>query len=396
MSTGINLDELYNNSVKILTDLIGFKTISGEDNSSLIDYCDDILKKLGATSFRTYDDEEKRVNLFATLKTKNSNGKKPIILSGHTDVVPVSKGWSTDPFIATIKGEKLYGRGSCDMKGFIACALAYAPIYSKSNLDRDIHFSFTFDEETACQGAPILIEELKKRKIKDGICIIGEPTNMKIIDAHKGCFEYTTYFKGLAGHSSAPHKGVSAVEYASRYVNKLIELREKLKERAPKDSIFDPPHSTLSIGGIFGGIAHNVIADKCHVNWETRPVVKEDAVYLNQELDKYANEVLLPEMKKIFPNSSIEKDIIGEIVGFDREDKSEACELISSLTGDNSRQVVSFGTEAGLFQEIGISTVVCGPGSIEQAHKIDEFIVLDELKKCLNLLDGIKNNSIAN
>ena len=396
MSTENNSENLYTNSVKILTDLIGFKTISGEDNSALIDYCDEILKQLGATSFRTYDDEKKRVNLFATLKAKNSNNKKPIILSGHTDVVPVSKGWSSDPFTATIKGDKLYGRGSCDMKGFIACALAYAPIYSKSDLDRDIHFSFTFDEETACQGAPILIEELKKRDIKDGICIIGEPTNMKIIDAHKGCYEYTTYFKGLAGHSSAPHKGVSAVEYASRYVNKLIELREKLKERTPKDSIFDPPHSTLSIGGIFGGIAHNVIADKCHVNWETRPVVKEDAVFLNQELDKYANEVLLPEMKKIFPNASIEKDIIGEIVGFDREEKSDACELISNLTGDNSRQVVSFGTEAGLFQEIGISTVVCGPGSIEQAHKIDEFIVLDELKKCLDLLDGIKNNSIPN
>jgi len=396
MSTENNSENLYNNSVKILTDLIGFKTISGEDNSALIDYCDEILKQLGATSFRTYDDEKKRVNLFATLKAKNSNNKKPIILSGHTDVVPVSKGWSSDPFTATIKGDKLYGRGSCDMKGFIACALAYAPIYSKSDLDRDIHFSFTFDEETACQGAPILIEELKKRGIKNGICIIGEPTNMKIIDAHKGCYEYTTYFKGLAGHSSAPHKGVSAVEYASRYVNKLIELREKLKERTPKDSIFDPPHSTLSIGGIFGGIAHNVIADKCHVNWETRPVVKEDAVFLNQELDKYANEVLLPEMKKVFPNASIEKDIIGEIVGFDREEKSDACELISNLTGDNSRQVVSFGTEAGLFQEIGISTVVCGPGSIEQAHKIDEFIVLDELKKCLNLLDGIKIKSVSN
>ena len=396
MSTENNSENLYTNSVKILTDLIGFKTISGEDNSALIDYCDEILKQLGATSFRTYDDEKKRVNLFATLKAKNSNNKKPIILSGHTDVVPVSKGWSSDTFTATIREDKLYGRGSCDMKGFIACALAYAPIYSKSDLDRDIHFSFTFDEETACQGAPILIEELKKRGIKNGICIIGEPTNMKIIDAHKGCYEYTTYFKGLAGHSSAPHKGVSAVEYASRYVNKLIELREKLKERTPKDSIFDPPHSTLSIGGIFGGIAHNVIADKCHVNWETRPVVKEDAVFLNQELDKYANEVLLPEMKKIFPNASIEKDIIGEIVGFDREEKSDACELISNLTGDNSRQVVSFGTEAGLFQEIGISTVVCGPGSIEQAHKIDEFIVLDELKKCLDLLDGIKNNSVPN
>jgi len=396
MSTENNSELLFDNSVRILKDLIAFKTISGQDNSSLIDYCDEILKKLGATSFRTYDNEKKRVNLFATLKAKNSKTKKPIILSGHTDVVPVSKGWSTDPFTAMVKGDKLYGRGACDMKGFIACALAYAPIYSKSNLDRDIHFSFTFDEETACQGAPILIEELKKRDIKDGICIIGEPTNMKIIDAHKGCYEYTTYFNGLAGHSSAPHKGVSAVEYASKYVNKLIELREKLKSRAPKDSIFDPPYSTLSIGGVFGGIAHNVIADKCHVNWETRPVVKEDGVFLNQEIDKYANEVLLPEMKKVFSNASIEKDIIGEIVGFDRVNKSEACELISSLTGDNSRQVVSFGTEAGLFQEIGISTVVCGPGSIDQAHKIDEFIILDELKKCLNLLDGIKVESVPN
>ena len=396
MSTENNSEHLFKNSVKILTDLISFKTISGEDNNSLIDYCDDILKKIGASSFRTFNDDKKRVNLFATIKAKNPSNKKPIIFSGHTDVVPVSKGWSTDPFIATIKNNKLYGRGSCDMKGFIACTLAFAPIYSETNLDRDIHFSFTFDEETACQGAPILIEELKKRNITDGICIIGEPTNMKIIDAHKGCYEYTTYFEGLAGHSSAPNKGVSAVEYASRYVNKLIELRERLVERAPKDSIFDPPHSTLSIGGIFGGIAHNVIADKCHVNWETRPVVKEDAIFLNKELDKYANEILLPEMIKVYPNSSIKKKIIGEIVGFDRETKSDACELISSLTGDNSRQVVSFGTEAGLFQELGISTVVCGPGSIEQAHKIDEYIILDELKKCLKLLNGIKDKSSFN
>ena len=337
---------------------------------------------------------KKKVNLFSTLKAKKSNGKKPIILSGHTDVVPVSKGWTSDPFMATIKNNKLYGRGSCDMKGFIACALAYAPIFSHSNLDRDIHFSFTFDEETACLGAPILIEELKKRGINDGICIIGEPTNMKIIDAHKGCYEYTTYFEGLAGHSSQPHKGVSAVEYAARYVNKLIELREKLKEREPKDSIFDPPYSTLQIGGIFGGIAHNVIADKCHINWETRPVVKEDGIFLNSEIDKYSNEILIPEMKKIFPNSSIKKKIIGEVVGFDRDKDSKACEFVSNITGDNSREVVSFGTEAGLFQEVGISTVVCGPGSIQQAHKIDEFIELNELNKCLKFLEGVKNKSI--
>tara|TARA_B100000287_G_C20601394_1_gene768236 strand:- start:186 stop:1364 length:1179 start_codon:yes stop_codon:yes gene_type:complete len=391
MSTENNL---YQNSVEILSDLISFKTISGQDNNSLINYCDDILKKNGATSFKVYDEGKKRVNLFATLKAKKSNGKVPIILSGHTDVVPVSKGWSSDPFKATIKGDKLYGRGSCDMKGFIACALAYAPIFANSNLDRDINFSFTFDEETACIGAPLLIKELKNRGFNKGICIVGEPTNMKIIDAHKGAYEYTTYFEGLAGHSSQPHKGVSAVEYAARYVTKLIELREKLKDRTPKNSIFTPPHSTLSIGGIFGGIAHNVIADKCHVKWETRPVVKDDAIFLNKELDKYVNEKLLPEMKKIYPESNIKKEIIGEIIGFDREENSEACEFVSSITGDNSREVVSFGTEAGLFQEIGISTAVCGPGSIEQAHKIDEFIELKEIKKCLQFLEGVKEKSI--
>tara|TARA_B100000886_G_scaffold33335_1_gene20772 strand:- start:588 stop:1778 length:1191 start_codon:yes stop_codon:yes gene_type:complete len=396
MSTEINLDELYNNSIKILSDLIGFKTISGEDNSNLINYCENYLHNFGATSFKTFDDEKKRVNLFATIKAKKSNGIKPIILSGHTDTVPVSKSWSTDPFKATIKKEKLYGRGSCDMKGFIACTLAFAPVYSKTDLNRDIHFSFTFDEETACIGAPILIKELKKRNINEGICIVGEPTKMKIIDAHKGCYEYTTYFEGLAGHSSMPHKGVSAVEFATKYSNKLIELREELKKRSPKDSIFDPPFSTLQVGGIFGGIAHNVIADKCHVEWETRPVVKEDGIFLNQEIDKYANEVLLPEMRKVFTNSKITKKIIGEVAGFNRVLNSEACEFVSSLTGDNSREVVSFGTEAGLFQEIGISTVVCGPGSIDQAHKVDEFIELSELKKCVKFLDGIREKSSIN
>ena len=232
--------------------------------------------------------------------------------------------------------------------------------------------------------------------MKNGICIIGEPTKMKIIDAHKGCYEYTTYFDGLAGHSSAPHKGVSAVEFAARYASKLIELRNELKKRAPKDSIFDPPFSTLQVGGIFGGIAHNVIADKCHINWETRPVVKEDGVFLNKKIDEYANDILLPEMKKVFSKSNIRKEIIGEVTGFDRVEKSEACELVSSLTGDNSREVVSFGTEAGLFQEIGMSTVVCGPGSIEQAHKVDEFIELNELKKCLKFLDGLKKQSLLN
>ena len=386
---------LFEKSIKILKDLISFKTISGENNSNLINYCDDLLKNLGAQSFKVFDEEKKRVNLFATLKARKSNGIKPIILSGHTDVVPVSEGWSTDPFIAEIKNDKLYGRGSCDMKGFLACVLAYAEVFSNSNLSRDIHFSLTFDEETACIGAPLLIKELKNREITDGICIVGEPTNMKIIDSHKACYEYTTFFEGLAGHSSKPDEGVNAAEYASRYVNKLLKLRNELISRESKNSIFIPPYSTLSIGGIFGGIAHNVIADKCHVNWETRPVNKEDGIYLNNEIDKYAKELLL-EMKKGYPKASIKKEVIGEIIGFNRIKDSEACEFVSSITGDNEREVVSFGTEAGLFQEIGISTVVCGPGSIEQAHKIDEFIELSEIKKCLSFLDGVKNKSVIN
>tara|TARA_Y100001970_G_scaffold231599_1_gene287939 strand:- start:1027 stop:2205 length:1179 start_codon:yes stop_codon:yes gene_type:complete len=385
---------LYEKSIKILTDLISFKTISGKDNSNLINYCDKILRENGVSTFRVYDGNKERVNLFGTIKAKEMNEKKPIILSGHTDVVPVSKGWTTDPFIATVKGDKLFGRGSCDMKGFISCVLAYVPVLSKINLNRDVHFSFTFDEETACIGAPLLIKELKKRNIKDGICIIGEPTKMKIIDAHKGMNEYTTHFEGLAGHSSQPNKGVNAIEYATQYINKLLELRKELIRRAPKNCIFDPPHSTLSVGGIYGGIAHNVIADKCKVEWETRPVVKEDGIFITEQIDKFVTEELLPQMKKIFPNSNIRKETIGEVIGFNRIKDSEACEFVSSITGDNSREVVSFGTEAGLFQEIGISTVVCGPGSIEQAHKIDEFIELNEIKKCLIFLEGVKNKSV--
>ena len=396
MSTENNLDAIFKNSLKILTDLIAFKTISGEDNNSLINYCDELLKKTGATSFRTFDGEKKRVNLFATLKSKNNGNKKPLIFSGHTDVVPVSKNWNTDPFVATIKEDKIFGRGTCDMKGFIACTLAYAPLFAKNNLDRDIHFSFTFDEETACQGAPILINELKKKGINSGICIVGEPTNMKIVDAHKGCYEYTTHFEGLAGHGSKPDKGVNAVEFAVRYINKLMELRETLKANAPKNCIFDPPYTTLQIGGISGGIARNVIADKCRVDWELRPVVKEDGKLVNNQMDEFANKKLLPEMKKIFPKSTIKKEVIGEIIGFDRIENSEACEFISNLTGDNSKEVVSFGTEAGLFQEIGISTVVCGPGSIEQAHKVDEFITLEQIKKCLLLLENINKTSNKN
>ena len=392
MATQKNIiDQVFPETLKILSDLIKFQTVSGTSNLKLIEYCEKKLGKLGAISFKTFHISKQQANLFSTINGKKKLNGGGIILSGHTDVVPASgKKWSSDPFVATEKDNKIYGRGSCDMKGFIACTLALAPFFASQNLKKPIHFSFTYDEETACQGAPIMLKELKKRNVKCSICIVGEPTSMKAIQAHKGCSEYSTYFTGLAGHGSAPDKGVNAVEYASRYINKLMELREELKKRVPKNSVFTPPYSTIQIGGIKGGLARNVIADQCTVDWEMRPVIPEDGKFVTENIEAYAKNVLLPEMRKVYPKANIKKEIIGEIIGFTKEEKSDAVNLVCNLTGDNSRDVVSFGTEAGLFQEIGISTVVCGPGSIEQAHKIDEHVSFDQLKLCLKMLIDLK------
>ena len=385
------IDEVFPETLKVLSELIKFQTVSGTSNLALIEYCEKRLSKAGASSFRTSDEAKKRFNLFSTVSGKGKVNGNGIILSGHTDVVPASaKEWSSDPFVSTEKNNKVYGRGACDMKGFIACSLALAPYFASQNLKKPIHFSFTYDEETACQGAPVMIKELKKRNLNCSVCIVGEPTNMKAVQAHKGCYEYSTYFTGLAGHGSAPDKGVNAVEYATKFINKLMELREELKKREPKNSVFTPPYTTLQIGRIKGGLARNVIADQCSVDWELRPVVPEDGVFVNKNMDAYVKDILLPEMKKVYPKADIKKEIIGEIIGFNKEEKSEAINLVCNLTGDNSRDVVSFGTEAGLFQEIGISTVVCGPGSIEQAHKIDEYVSFDQIKKCLKLLVDLK------
>jgi len=385
------IDEVFPEALKVLSELIKFQTVSGTSNLALIEYCEKRLKRVGASSFKTSDEAKKRFNLFSTINGKGKVNGNGIILSGHTDVVPASaKEWSSDPFVSTEKNNKVYGRGACDMKGFIACSLALAPYFASQNLKKPIHFSFTYDEETACQGAPVMIKELKKRNLNCSVCIVGEPTNMKAVQAHKGCYEYSTYFTGLAGHGSAPDKGVNAVEYATRFINKLLGLREELKKRQPKNSVFTPPYTTLGIGRIKGGIARNVIADQCVVDWELRPVVPEDGVYVNKITDAYVKDVLLPEMKKVYSKADIKKEIIGEIIGFNKEKESEAINLICNLTGDNSREVVSFGTEAGLFQEIGISTVVCGPGSVEQAHTIDEYVSFDQLKKCLKMLIDLK------
>jgi len=391
MDTQNIIEKVFPETKKILSELIKFQTVSGTSNIALIEYCEKKLSKVGATSFKTFDEAKKRVNLFSTVNGKSKVSGGGVILSGHTDVVPASpKEWTSDPFIATEKNNKIYGRGSTDMKGFIACSLALAPYFASQNLKNPIHFSFTYDEETACQGAPILIKELKKRKLNCSICIIGEPTNMKAVEAHKGCYEYSTHFTGLAGHGSNPDKGVNAVEYANLFISELMRLREELKKREPKNSIFIPPYSTLQIGRIKGGLARNVIADQCSVDWELRPVVPEDGEFVNKSMDAYVKNTLLPKMQKVYPKASIQKEIIGEIIGFTKEEKSDAVNLVCNLTGDNSRETVAFGTEAGLFQEIGISTVVCGPGSVKQAHTIDEYVSFDQLKLCLKMLIDLK------
>ena len=385
------IDQVFPDTLTILADLIKFPTISGTPNLKLIEYCEKRLNKLGATSFKTINKSTQQANLFSTIGGGGKSNGGGIILSGHTDVVPVSpKEWSSDPYVATVQNNKIYGRGSCDMKGFIACTLAMAPLFASEKLKKPIHLSYTYDEETACLGAPVMLGDLKKRKINFSACIIGEPTSMKAITAHKGYNEYTTHFTGLSGHASDPEHGVSAVEYAIRYSNKLMELRNELKKKQQKKNVFSPPYSTLQIGKINGGIGTNVIADKCTLDWESRPITKEDGEFINKNIDSYVEKTLLPEMKKVYPKANIKKITIGEVVGFDEKEGSEAVNLVCNLTGDNSKDVVSFGTEAGLFQEFGISTVVCGPGSIEQAHTVDEYITFDQLKLCLKMLIDLK------
>ncbi len=385
------IDQIFPKTLKILTNLVKFQTISGASNLELIKYCEKKLDESGAKSFKTFNESASQANLFSTINGKENSNGKGIILSGHTDVVPaVPDEWTSDPYIAREEDNKIYGRGTCDMKGFIACTLAVAPLFASKKLKAPIHFSYTFDEETGCLGAPLVLADLKKRNINFSACIIGEPTSMKAITAHKGYNEYITHFTGLSGHASNPESGVSAIEYAIRYSNKLMELRDQLKKRNSTKTSFSPSYSTLQIGKISGGIGANVIADQCSLEWEVRPVNKDDGDFISKNIDDFAKNILLPEMKKNNSKGNIKKEIIGEVVGFNKEETSEAANLVCNLTGDNAKDTMSFGTEAGLFQNSGISTVICGPGSIEQAHTVDEYISFDQLKKCLKMLISLQ------
>lgn len=371
----------------ILATLIAFPTVSSDSNLDMIHWMADYLERHFARVEVLTNAGGTKANLFATIGPEGDGG---IVLSGHSDVVPVAEqDWSSDPFEMREADGLLYGRGTCDMKGFIACALAMAPYYAARDLDRPIHFAFTHDEEVGCLGAADLIAALEARGVKPAMAIIGEPTEMRIIEGHKGCCEYTTRFTGLEGHGSDPDQGVNAAEYAVRYVSRLLEIREELKTRAPEGSAFEPPWTTLNIGGVHGGVAHNVIVGKAEVEWEFRPVVAEDMDFVKSEIEAYARDVLLPAMQKVEPRARIQTEVIGEVAGFEPMERNAARDLVMKLTGANTAGLVPFATEAGLFQSLGCDVVVCGPGSIAQAHKPDEFVALDQLTACLDLLDRL-------
>nr|WP_281954118.1 acetylornithine deacetylase [Pseudophaeobacter arcticus] len=372
---------------EILGDLIAFPTLSSDSNQALIAYAAGLLEDCGAKVDITSSPCGRKANLFATLGPEVDGG---ILLSGHSDVVPVTdQDWSSDPFVMAQREGRLYGRGTCDMKGFIAATLALAPSYAAQVSTRPIHFAFTYDEEVGCFGAQHLAADLQGRGLTPGVAIIGEPTEMRVIEGHKGCYEYSTHFHGLEGHGSAPDLGINAVEYAVRYVAELLQLKQRLRGMAPAASRFDPPWTTVNVGALQGGVAHNVIASKAQVDWEMRPVCAGDADFVKTALRQLCENELLPEMRQIYPEADITLETIGEVAGLVPMDQNEARRIMAELTGANGADLVAFGTEAGIFQALGMDVVVCGPGSIAQAHKADEYLALDQLDQCLTVLQRL-------
>jgi acetylornithine deacetylase len=371
----------------LLAELVAFPTVSSDSNLPMVAHLAGRLEAAGARVEVLLDPSGLKANLFATLGPEGDGG---IVLSGHTDVVPVTdQDWTSDPFRLTERDGRLYGRGACDMKGFISAAVTMAPRLAAAVRDRPLHFAFTHDEEIGCLGARALAGVLREKGLRPSVAIVGEPTSMRIVEGHKGCYEYSTHFSGLEGHGSAPDRGVNAVEYAVRYVSRLMELKEALKRRAPTGGRFDPPWTTINTGVLAGGHAHNVIPGKARVDWEMRPVQAGDADFVKDVLHHFCAHTLLPEMRAVAPGADIVTETIGEVDGLEPAEENEARRIVMELTGRNRADLVPFGTEAGIFQSLGMSAVICGPGSIEQAHKPDEFVSLDQLSQCLAMLDRL-------
>jgi acetylornithine deacetylase len=369
---------------EILGSLIGFNTVSAFPNKALIDYLLSYLNKFGISCDIAFNEEGTKADLIATIGPLVEGG---IVLSGHTDVVPVEgQEWHTNPFEMVEKNNRLFGRGACDMKGFIAVILSLIPYFQTLDLKVPIHLAFSYDEELGCLGAPSLIARVCRNIPTPRAAIIGEPTSMKLVNAHKGTAFYETIVKGLPGHSSQVHMGVNAISYAAACIRRLVEIGEELKLEGTVDNRFQPNHSTISVNIIEGGTATNIIAEECRFAWDCRSIFGDDDVSALRKLEAYCAEILEPEMQKIAPEANITTLIKFSVPPLVASDDNPAEILVRHLTGQNQAGVVAFTAEAGLFQEAGIPSVICGPGSIDQAHRPDEYVEVSQLAECSDFL----------
>ncbi|HUO87966.1 MAG TPA: acetylornithine deacetylase [Rhizomicrobium sp.] len=358
--------------------LIGFDTTSRGSNLALIDFAQELLESAGARCRRTFDKARIKANLFATFGPDLPGG---YVLSGHTDVVPVDgQAWSSDPFRAEIRGNKLFGRGACDMKGFLGVALSLLPEMARAKLKRPLHLALSYDEEVGCAGVRGLLDDLAAAGIKPALAIIGEPTEMRVVGAHKSGAVLHTRCCGREGHSSAPEKGANAVMMAGEFVNLLDEVWQDL--RADADPRFDPPHTTVQANMIAGGSAVNILAREALVTWEYRGLPDRDSGTVVDVVRLRADAEILPKYRARAAEARFETTLLAAYPGLVLDEASPAVALAREITGANRVDTVAYGTEAGHFQRAGIPAVICGPGSIDQAHKADEFVALPELGKC--------------
>lgn len=357
--------------------LVAMPTVSRDSNLDFIGFLCDYLDGYGVESRLVKNSDGSKASLYATVGPMVPGG---VVLSGHTDVVPVDdQEWHSDPFEVIEKDGRLYGRGTADMKSFYAIALALLP--EMKRLKRPIHFALSYDEEVGCLGAPALIEALTATVPSPEAVIVGEPTMMQVVKAHKSIFHFTTRVTGHEAHSSQPHRGVSAVMAAARLINWIHERQCRNAACAPADCPFEPPYTSLHCGVVRGGTAHNIMAHHCEFVTDIRCLPGEDAMDYFGELESYAREVVEPEMKSIARNCGIDFAIQANVPGFESDEDSPAVLLVKRLTGQNALESVSYGAEAGQFQEAGHSVVMCGPGSIDQAHQPDEFISLTQVSE---------------
>ncbi|MDR6954505.1 acetylornithine deacetylase [Ancylobacter sp. 3268] len=372
---------------ELLAYLVGFDTTSRNSNLRLIGFVRDYLEAFGVASVLVPSADGEKASLFATIGPEGVGG---VCLSGHSDVVPVDgQPWSTDPFTLTPKDDRLYGRGACDMKGFVAACLAKVPDMVASRLATPIHLLISYDEELGCTGVIPAVRKLGVELPLPRACIVGEPTSMKVVDAHKSGTGYVTTVTGREAHSSMPHLGANAIFASAELIAELDRLRVELIEAGDASGRFDPPNSTLQVVGIEGGTAGNIVPRRCVVKWNLRGLPDFDEESLVAGFERFARQIVLPKLQADAPEAEISTHFTYRVPPLSPQPGSEAERLALRLAGQNATFAVSYGTEGGHFQAQGVPTVICGPGSIDQAHKPDEFIEVAQLRACERFLDGL-------